>query len=85
MRAAYQFFKGWPIILLCLMFVGCAPTIFVHPSKDAADFEKDHYDCQVEAEQSAYNVREAGNPFWIIPRIKTCLQAKHGWRPEAKK
>ena len=85
MRTAEQFFKGWPIILFGLMLAGCAPTLYVHPSKNAADFEKDRYDCQLEAEQSAYNLGATGNVFLIRDRIQQCLQAKHGWRPELKK
>ena len=71
------------LFLWDLMLVGCQ-TNFVHPSKNAADFEQDKYDCRVEAEQSAYAAGQAGNGFWLRNRISYCLQAKHGWRPEPK-
>ena len=68
----------------CVMITGCAPTRYVHPTKNAADFEQDKYDCTVEAEHSAASSGQAGNYIWIANRAKYCLQAKHGWRPEQK-
>ena len=67
--------------LLGFLFAGCQ-TLYVHPTKSAADFEPDKFDCQTVAEQSAYNVGQAGNFWWINNRVHQCLQAKHGWRKQ---
>ena len=64
---------------LALSFVGCQ-VMYHHPTKTADDFERDKFDCQTVAEQSAYNVGQAGNFWWINSRVNQCLQAKHGWR-----
>jgi hypothetical protein len=73
---------GLPItLLLGFLLAGCQ-TNYIHPSKTAADFESDRFDCQSIAEQSAYNVGQAGNYLWINSRVHQCLQAKHGWVKE---
>lgn len=71
-------------ILLGVLLAGCQ-TLYVHPTKTAADFESDRFDCQSMAEQSAYNVGQAGNYLWINTRVHQCLQAKHGWSKQAAK
>lgn len=63
------------------ILVGCQTT-YVHFTKTAADFEQDKFDCQTVAEQSAYNVGQAGNFWWINNRVHQCLQSKHGWRKQ---
>lgn len=66
-------------VLLLLTMGGCAPTVFTHPTKNNQDFERDKYDCEKVAEQSAANWGAKGNPFIIADEIKRCLQLKHGW------
>src|SRR5262245_2649734 len=72
------------IPLLLPLVVACAPTVFVHPTKTAADINKDKYDCQRDAEQSAYQMGLKGNPFWISDTMKQCLMDKHGWVPQTQ-
>lgn len=68
-------------LLLLLAINGCAPTVFVHPTKNNEDFERDKYECEKIAEQSAANWGSRGNPFMIANEMKRCLQLKFGWRP----
>jgi len=71
-------------MLLCatVLMVGCAPTVFLHPTKNELQFNRDKYDCRLVAQQSAANFGAAGNPLIIIDEINTCLQLKHGWTPQ---
>jgi len=68
------------LVVLGIMLTGCAQTMFYHPTKNMADFERDKYDCTVEAEHSASSTGQDG--FWIAQRRNYCLQAKHGWSKE---
>jgi hypothetical protein len=69
------------MVFLGLLFAGCQTT-YVHPTKTAADFQRDKFDCQTIAEHSAYSVGQAGDFWWINNRVHQCLQAKHGWRKQ---
>jgi len=74
------------IIILISIFMavsGCTPTVFVHNYKNEYDFNRDKYDCRLVAQQSAASFGAAGNPLIIIDEINTCLQLKHGWRPQS--
>jgi len=72
------------ILIILLVFSGCAPTMYVHPTKDAQDFEHDKYECEKIAEQSAANWGSPGNPFMIANEIRRCLELKYGWKPEKR-
>jgi len=66
--------------LLILIFISaCATTHWVHPTKNAQDFERDKYDCEKVAEQSAANTGDRGNIFILANEMSRCLRLKHGW------
>jgi hypothetical protein len=69
-------------LILCICLIGCARTVYTHPTKTTADFERDKYDCEKVAEQSAANWGSPGNPFMIVSEMKRCLELKHGWTPQ---
>ena len=69
-------------VFIVIYLSGCAKTIFVHPTKNAQDFEHDKYECQLIAEQSAANWGAQGNPFVIADKTKECLKKKYGWREQ---
>jgi len=81
--------KGNPkLVVISVMFmcflvlqIGCAQTRFCHPTKSAADFEREKYDCENIAYQKASDFGAKGNPLIIADEIKRCLQLKYGWRP----
>lgn len=72
------------VLIVGLFLTGCQ-THYVHPTKPAAEFERDKFDCQEIADQAAYNVGRAGDYLWINSRVHQCLQAKHGWVKQAAK
>ncbi len=64
-----------------MLFVGvCAQTTYVHDTKNARDLERDKYKCRQIAHQSAANMGESGDPFYIRDEIKRCLINKYRWR-----
>lgn len=69
------------LLLILLLLIGCAPTVYTHPTKNAQDFERDKYDCEKIAEQSAANWGSRGNLFIIADEMKRCLELKFGWTP----
>lgn len=69
------------LISMALLLGGCAPTMYTHPTKNAQDFNRDKYDCEKIAEQSAANWGSHGNPFMIVSEMKRCLELKFGWTP----
>ncbi len=66
---------------LALFVSGCAPTLYCHPSKTQADFDREKYDCEKVAEQSAANWGSKGNIFMIADEMNKCLRLKYGWTP----
>jgi len=71
-------------IISTVLIVGCTPKIFIHETKNAQDFERDRYDCQLVATQYTANMGDAGNPIIIRQEIQNCLENKHGWREQSK-
>jgi hypothetical protein len=69
-------------LILCLCLIGCAKTVYTHPTKPASEFDRDKYDCEKVAEQSAANTGSSMNPFYIVSEMKRCLVYKHGWVPQ---
>ncbi len=67
------------IVALCMILAGCADTMMVHSSKTTAQFDSDLYDCEVAAEQRAYNAGSPNNIFMIPGFTKECLEKKYGW------
>jgi hypothetical protein len=61
---------------------GCAPKVYTHPTKNAQDFERDKYQCEKIAEQSAANTGAKGNPFIIVQEQQRCLELQMGWVPQ---
>lgn len=74
------------LLLLTAIIVvsGCTPRLYVHPTKDARDFNRDKYDCQQVATQNAYQMGMAGNMFWIADQMQQCIEMKHGWVEQAR-
>ena len=72
------------IIISFAFLSGCARTVYTHPYKDAADFERDKYECEKIAEQSAANLGMRGNPFYIVDETFKCMRLKQGWKPERR-
>lgn len=70
------------IIILLFLLIGCVKTVYTHPYKGADDFERDKYECEKIAEQSAANWGIKGNPFYIADEIWKCMRLKQGWKPE---
>ncbi len=70
-------------ILPMLLLTACGMTYYNHPTKPVSAFNADKYDCQKDAQQAAYHMGLAGNPFYINSQIKDCLENKHGWVPGA--
>lgn len=73
-------------VLFCLLLMfavtACAPTVYTHPTKTSADFERDKAKCTKIAEQiSCNNWKMCGNPLVITDEKKKCLM-KFGWRPQ---
>ena len=72
------------LLLTALTLLGCAPKLYVHSTKNAADFDRDKFDCQQVATQNAYQMGMAGNMFWIADQMQQCLEMKHGWVEQQK-
>ncbi len=72
------------IFFAMLALAGCARKVYVHPTKTAADFNRDKYECQQSATQNAYQMGMAGNPFWIADQTNQCMEMKHGWTERAQ-
>jgi hypothetical protein len=77
-----KYLKGAGVAIIGTIICGCAQTVFVHDNKNAQAFERDKYDCQLVAAQSAANWGSAGNPFIIASEMQKCLKMKHGWREQ---
>ncbi len=71
--------------LIALFLTGCAAKTFVHSYKGEQDFNRDKYNCQAEATQTAANFGAAGNPLIIADQMESCLVNKYGWRLETAK
>lgn len=67
-------------ICAATLLTGCTPKLFVHDNKNAGDFERDKYECQMIATQYTANLGFAGNPLIIADQIERCLTLKYGWR-----
>ena len=64
---------------LLILFTGCAPTRYYHPSKNAQDFKRDKYECKLISGQSAANWGMQ-NPYMIQSEMKRCLEFEYGWK-----
>jgi hypothetical protein len=65
--------------LAFLFLAGCAPRLYCHPSKVAEDFEREKYDCEKVAEQSAANWGVKGGVYFIVKEMDRCLKSRYGW------
>ena len=68
--------------MILFLLLGCASTIYTHPDKSVQDFDRDRYECEKIAEQSAANWGMKGNPIYMNLEIKKCLEQKCGWRKQ---
>ena len=69
------------VLLVVFLLNACAGVTWVHPTKNASDFESDKFECEGAAAAYADNWGSPGNVFMIADRMKLCLQAR-GWRVE---
>ncbi len=72
--------------LLCLLLMfavtACGPTVYTHPTKTSADFERDKRKCTKIAEDIACNNwKMCSNTLVIKDETNKCL-LKMGWRPK---
>ena len=67
-------------IFIAILFFGCAKTIMVNPTKTSFEFERDKYDCHMQAVGYASDMGMKGNPFIIRDEMQRCLEIMHGWR-----
>ena len=70
------------IILLApaMMLAGCiTPPTYYHPTKSQSDFERDSYDCEMDARQRATYAGSPGNPILIPDYYRDCMTRKHGY------
>ena len=68
------------IFVLCVFVLGGCATTYCHPTKTAADFERDKYDCEGVGVQRTHQWGLSGNPLIIADEMKRCLEIKHGWQ-----
>jgi hypothetical protein len=71
------------IIFLLVLLAGCAKRVYTHPYKTAQDFERDQYDCEKIAKQSAANHGLTVGIAWSIhvdEECDKCLRLKYGWQ-----
>ena len=68
---------------MSIFFLGCA-TIYTHPTKNAQDFERDKYECELIAKQTVGDMGYGHNPLIEAGEIKRCLKFKYGWTPIKK-
>ncbi len=73
------------ILIVGILFLlgGCVGGL-THLTKNEQDFERDKYECQMIAEQSAVNWGSRGNIFMIAQEINRCMRLKFGWVPVNK-
>jgi len=74
--------KKYLLLILCLFFTGCGPVLYYHPEKSPQQFEKDKYDCEMEAYARSVAKGFPGNPFIVNEEFHRCLRLKHGWCPQ---
>ncbi len=69
------------ILIVGILFLlgGCASGRWTHPTKTAEDFERDKYECEKIAEQSAANWGSQGNIFMMVREMRRCLELKFGY------
>ncbi len=67
-----------------LFLSSCTKVYYTHPWKTPEDFERDKYECEKIAEQSAAAVGASGNIPYIVMEVKRCLELKYGWKPVEK-
>ena len=75
------------ILVILIAFSGCGTmakymvpqTIYTHPTKNASDFKKDLYDCDLIAAEYVANQGYPGNPIIEVREQKRCLEQKYGW------
>jgi hypothetical protein len=62
-------------VLLLLVLVGCARSVYVQPGKTAEDYQRDRYECDKAAAAAQSTTGDKG--------IKECLEGK-GWIRQRK-
>ena len=77
--------------LLALAACATAPAAWTHPTKPAAEFDRDRYDCELTAAEHLRNLDEQRNRrknlFDLVAGSNLdaerdrCLRMKHGWAP----
>lgn len=71
------------VSLLVLALVGCAQTANLkHATKGYPELQKDTYDCEQVAYQTANNMGMQGNIFILRGEFSKCMNIKHGWYEE---
>lgn len=74
-------------IAIISTLAGCAPTMFIHDTKNAQDFERDKYDCEMIATQHVSNrgfstTSFGVNPLMVKDEATKCMKLKYGWREQ---
>jgi hypothetical protein len=65
-------------LLLCMVLAGCATPVWVHPTKDAAAWERDMYECEARFAEVI-----SRDPLYGSSMRYRCMQSK-GWQEERK-
>ena len=68
------------LVGILFLLTGCGiGSTYRHPTKTQTDFEKDRFECEMIAEQSAANWGSRGNIFMIARDTDRCLRLKFGY------
>lgn len=62
-----------------LSVAACAPTVYNHPSKTQADYNRDLYDCEQSASAKTRNDGFGNNPLITGDNIRDCMVRKYGY------
>lgn len=73
-------------MLRCVVAIGavlsvaaCAPTVYSHPGKTQADYNRDMYDCEQLASAKTRNDGFGNNPLIAGQNIRECMVRKYGY------
>ncbi|MBI5741061.1 MAG: hypothetical protein HZA16_10095 [Nitrospirae bacterium] len=65
-----------------IFFISGCQTSYIHPDKNAYDFERDKNECEKIAKYLAAEAGKPDNPFFIDSECQRCLEVKFGWKPK---
>lgn len=75
--------RRWLIVVMLFAGAPCAfgwgRVVWVHPTKQQGEYQRDYNECQQKAAQNAANWGSKGNPFMIASDTNKCL-ADMGWQ-----